>query len=221
MVADSVIIKPQLSFNRLYNLGKLFYNFVQYQYMKRAENSDRDAIIHILVDSFRDNKSVQYIIHPHDKKELRLKRLMEYAYDVCKLFGDVFITDDKSGCALIVKPDKKKISLKSMLLDAKFVIHCLGLSNAKKAMNREAKIKAHHPDGLLYYLWFIGVDPGKQSQGIGSSLLKEVISEGRKDNRIICMETSTLKNISWYQSFGFTIYQKLDFGYELFCLKKE
>lgn len=188
--------------------------------MKQAENNDRDTIVNILVDSFRDNKSVNYIIQQDGKKELRLRRLMEYSYDVCKLSGDVFITNDKSGCALIVKPDKKKTSIKSILLDAKFVINCLGLSNVKKAMSREAKIKSYHPDGFIYYLWFIGVDPAKQNQGIGSNLLKEVIAEGQKENRIVCLETSTQKNIPWYQSFGFNIYKELDFGYKLFCLKK-
>jgi ribosomal protein S18 acetylase RimI-like enzyme len=189
--------------------------------MKRAENNDRDAIVNILVDSFRDNKSVNYIIKHDKKKEARLKRLMEYSHDVCKLFGDVFITDDKAGCALIVKPDKKKASLNSILLDAKFVIGCLGLSNLKKAMSREAKIKSQHPGGRLYYLWFIGVDPAKQHNGIGSQLLMDVIAEGQRENRTICLETSTQKNIPWYQSVGFKIYNELDFGYKLFCLKKE
>jgi GNAT superfamily N-acetyltransferase len=189
--------------------------------MKRAENIDRNIIVDILVKSFRDNKSVNYIIKQDARKEQRLKLLMEYSHDVCRLSGDVFITDDKSGCALIVKPDMKKTSLNSILLDVKFAIKCLGLFNITKAMNREAKIKSYHPNGLLYYLWFIGVDPAKQNQGIGSNLLKEVIREGQNDNRIICLETSTQKNIPWYQSFGFNIYQELDFGYKLFCLKQE
>ena len=50
---------------------------------------------------------------------------------------------------------------------------------------------------------------------------KEFISEAEKEKRTICLETSTLKNIRWYQSFGFNIYHELDFGYTLFCLKKE
>jgi len=189
--------------------------------MKRAENTDRATIVDILVNSFGDNKSVNYIIKQDARKEERLKLLMEYSHDVCKLSGDVFISDDKSGCALIVKPDQKKITLNSILLDAKFAISCLGLSNINKAMSREAKIKSHHPDGLLYYLWFIGVDTAKQNQGIGSSLLKEVITNGLNENRTICLETSTLKNIPWYRAFGFNIYQELDFGYKLYCLKKE
>ena len=72
-------------------------------------------------------------------------------------------------------PDKKRTTMKSILLDAKFALTGLGLSNINKAMKREAKIKQVHPNGLLYYLWFIGVDSYHQNEGIGSKLLQDVI----------------------------------------------
>jgi len=111
-------------------------------------------------------------------------------------------------------------NLKSILLDIKLAISCLGLGNLKKTMEREAKVKEIQPKGLLYYLWFIGVDPREQNKGIGTQLLENVINEGVAQKRTICLETSTLKNIPWYEKFGFTTYHKLDFGYELFCMKR-
>ena len=146
---------------------------------------------------------------------------MEYSFEVCHLFGEVFLTNDKKGCALILLPDKKKTNLKSILLDVKLISTCTGLSNLTKAMSRESKIKKLHPKELMYYLWFIGVDPDKQSKGIGSTLLNEVINEGTSEHRSIYLETSTLKNIPWYEKFGFKIYNELDLGYKLFFLKKE
>lgn len=188
--------------------------------MRQADKKDRDTIVDILLKSFENNKSVNYIIKQDVKREVRLRRLMEYSFDSCMLYGDVFITDDKAGCALVVKPDKKKTLPKTILLDAIVAVRALGLSNLKTAMRRESIIKSHHPRELLYYLWFIGVDPEKQGRGIGSKLLGDVITEATKDNRILCLETSTIKNIPWYQSFGFSIYHELDFGYKLFLLEK-
>ena len=189
--------------------------------MIRAEYSDKDLIVSILVSSFDDNKSVNYIIRQDSKRVERIKLLMEYSYDVCNLFGDIFLTEDKKGCALLILPDKKRTTIKSILLDTKFAFTCLGFSNINKGMKREAKIKQVHPNGLLYYLWFIGVDSTNQNKGIGSQLLQEIISEGQKLNRIICLETSTLKNVPWYEKFGFSIYHEFDFGYKLYCLKRE
>ena len=122
---------------------------------------------------------------------------------------------------MILLPDKKKTTFKSAWLDVKFAIATLGLSNIKKAMNREAIIKKNHPEGLLFYLWFIGVDTSEQHKGIGSNLLKELIEKGFSQKRIVCLETSTLKNIPWYKKLGFQIYKELDFEYKLYCMKRE
>ena len=189
--------------------------------MIKAQHTDKALIVRILVSSFDDNKSVNYIIRQDYKRGERIKLLMEYSYDLCKLFGDIFITEDKTGCALIMMPDLKKTTFKSILLDAKFAIKCLGVRNIKKAVSREAKIKLAHPKGPLYYLWFIGIEPDKQNMGVGSKLMSEVIEEAKKQSRILCLETSTVKNIPWYEKFGFVIYNQFDFGFTLYCLKKE
>ncbi len=183
--------------------------------MIRAEYKDRNRIINILAKSFDDNKSVNYIIKQDKKRVERMKKLMEYSFEVCYLFGDVFLTDDKKGCALILLPDKKRITLRSILLDVKLVIACVSLSNIKKALNRESRIKKIHPKGLMYYLWFIGVDPTEQNSGVGSDLMKDIIQQSAYLKRSIYLETSTLKNIPWYERFGFKTYNKLDLGYEL------
>ncbi|WP_431217557.1 GNAT family N-acetyltransferase [Puia sp. P3] len=88
-------------------------------------------------------------------------------------------------------------------------------------MDREAKIKTIHPEGPMYYLWFIGVRPELQNKGIGSSLLCEVIAQSDSMQRPLYLETSTLRNLPWYKQFGFEVHNELDFGYKLFCLKRE
>ena len=189
--------------------------------MKRAEYTDKRTIVNILTTSFDDNKSINYIIKRGPKRVQRIKALMEYSFDMCYLFGDVFLSDDKKGSALILLPDKKKTNLKSIFLDIKLIIAGIGLANIMKAMRREAQVEKVHPKTLIYYLWFIGVDPKEQNKGIGSALLKEVIEEGLSKQRPIYLETSTSKNIPWYEKFGFKIYHELDFSYRLFFLKKE
>ena len=188
--------------------------------MMRATLNDRELVAGILIRSFVDNKSVNYIIKQDEKREQRLKHLMEYSFDICNLFGDVFISDDRKACALIVIPDRKKVTVKSILLDIKMALSVTGLSNIKKAISRESAIKKIHPAGPLYYLWFIGVEPSQQGNGIGSKLLNEIIYKGLSENRTICLETSTLKNIPWYEKHGFKIYRELDFGYKLYCMKR-
>ena len=187
--------------------------------MVRANLNDKKLVTAILSGSFNNNKSVNYLLPQDGRRSERLQKFMEYSFDVCHHFGDVFLSDDRKGCALILLPDKKKTTIQSILFDVKFIFQSIGLSNVKKAISRESEIKKHQPKGPLYYLWFIGVDNTEQNKGVGSKLLTEVIAEGHRQNRTVCLETSTVKNLPWYKKFGFEIYKELDFGYTLYCMK--
>lgn len=188
--------------------------------MMPAKYQDKNWVIEILTDSFKHNMSVNYIIKQDKNKVRRIKNLMNYSFEICYLFGDVFFSDDKNACALILYPDKKKTTLKSVLLDAKLILTCVGLSNIKKTLRREVMIKKLQPKELMYYLWFIGVNPECQHKGIGSRLLKDIIKDSEQKRRSIFLETSTLKNIPWYKKFGFHIYNELELTYKLFFLKR-
>ena len=184
--------------------------------MTQAKLEDKEIVIDILVNSFRDNMSVNYIIKQDEKRLFRIRKLMEYSFDVCLLFGSVLLSEDKKGCALVLFPHRRKTSIKAILLDVKLVFYCCGIMNVSKALKRESKIKALHPKKPFKHLWFIGVQPGEQNKGIGSAILKHVIN----DDSPVYLETSTLKNIPWYKKFGFEIYSELDLGYTLYLLKK-
>jgi ribosomal protein S18 acetylase RimI-like enzyme len=187
--------------------------------MKPANNNDKTLVIDILSKSFDDNKSVNYIIIQDRKRKQRLKKLMSYSFDLCYRYGKVFISNDRKACALIILPEKKKTTLYSIYLDLNLIFCCIGLRNIKKVMNRESKIKQLKLKGNIYYLWFIGVYPNEQHKGIGTNLLNELIKDANIEHQTICLETSTLKNIPWYQQFGFSIYNELNLGYQLFFLK--
>lgn len=189
--------------------------------MKKAEYNDKSLVVDTLTKSFDNNQSVNYIIKQDGKRVERIKNLMKYSFEVCYSFGDVFLSDDRKACALVTYPDKKKTTVKSILLDIQLIISCVGLKNIKKTLQRETMINKVHPNEPIYYLWFIGVDPEHQNEGIGSVLLDEIIADSEQKKRPIYLETSTLKNLPWYAKYGFQIYHELDLGYKLFFLKKK
>jgi ribosomal protein S18 acetylase RimI-like enzyme len=189
--------------------------------MKKAEYVDKNLIIEILSTSFDTNASVNYIIKQDNKREKKIRALMDYSFEVCSAFGDVFFSDDNKACALIVYPDKKKTTLKSTLLDMKLILHAVGLGNISKTLKREKLISSIQPKIPMTYLWFIGVDPVSQGQGTGSKLLQEIIDYSNNNNRPIYLETSTVKNLPWYAKFGFEIYNEQDLTYHLYFLKRD
>ncbi|WP_345956023.1 GNAT family N-acetyltransferase [Mucilaginibacter sp. PAMB04168] len=188
--------------------------------MIKAGKNHKSHVIEILTNSFEDNQSVNYIVKQDIKRKERIRALMDYSFEICYMFGAVYLSDDKKGCALVLYPDQKKFSIKSTLLDVQLLLNAIGLTRVSKAMSRESAIKSNYPNEPIYYLWFLGVFNADQNNGVGSQLLKEIIQDSQKLQKPIYLETSTIKNIPWYQKFGFSIYQELDFGYKLFMLRR-
>ena len=188
--------------------------------MKRGGVEHKELVLNILSESFDDNKSVNYVVKQDIKRNDRIRRLVEYSFNLCLQFGDVWISDDQNGCALIMIPDRKHFSLQSILWDIKLAFGAIGIRRVLKVMSREAKVKAHHPKNNVCYLWFIGVDPHHQNDGIGSKLLLEIIKKYEQDGLPIYLETSVDRNIPWYTRYGFEIFQSIEFSYTLYSLRR-
>lgn len=189
--------------------------------MIKADYKDKTLIVDILTKVFDDNNSVNYVVKQDSKREKRIRKLMEYSFDICYLFGNVYLSEDRNACALTLFPDKQKTTLKSILLDLKLAYSSIGLNRIKKVQNRNSKIKNSYPKEPVFYLWFIGVNSTVQSKGIGSSLIKDLIKESELTKRPIYLETSMQKNIEFYNKHGFNVYKELDFGHKLFLIKRE
>jgi Acetyltransferases len=188
--------------------------------MITATYNDKPIVIDILAQSFDTNKSVNYVIKQDSKRIERIKLLMEYSFELCFRYGSVLLSPEKNACALTMFPDKKRSSFRTVLWDAKLVLFAIGLFNLIKVIEREARIKKMHPGEPFTYLWFVGVLPAHQGKGIGSSLLRELIKDSNSQNRRVYLETSTERNIPWYQRMGFEIYDELMLNYKLFFLRK-
>jgi ribosomal protein S18 acetylase RimI-like enzyme len=188
--------------------------------MKRADPSRKSLVIDILTKSFDDNKSVNYVVKQGPNRETRIRGLMNYSFEVCNAFGDVWISDDDKACALVLYPDKKRTTANAILSDVVMASSVIGLSRVPQVLSRESKIKSFHPKIPFTYLWFIGVAPEFQNRGAGSQLLNEVMEKSVADHRPIYLETSVSRNLPWYKKHGFEIFKELDFTYTLYLLRK-
>jgi ribosomal protein S18 acetylase RimI-like enzyme len=188
--------------------------------MKKALPSQKAQVIEILTESFDENKSVNYVVKQDEIRKDRIRGLMNYSYNVCNAFGEVWFSEDEQACALVLYPDKKRTTLSAVLWDIKLAASVIGLSRVGQVLARESKIKAFHPKQPFSYLWFIGVNPKFQNGGKGSRLLQEVIEHSERHSRPIYLETSVDRNLPWYQKFGFEIFQSFDLTYTLYMMRR-
>jgi GNAT superfamily N-acetyltransferase len=188
--------------------------------MVKANVKQKNLIIDILVAAFKDNQSVNFIVRQDEKRLRRIAALMDYSFEMCHHFGDVWITEQQDSCALLLYPHLRRFSLLAIWLDVKLIFQAIGISNIFRALKRESLIKKIQPKEPVAYLWFIGVDPKAQHEGRGSDLLKEIIETATLKGLPVFLETSTLANLPWYEKFSFEIYNQLDLGYTLYFLKR-
>ena len=90
-----------------------------------------------------------------------------------------------------------------------------------KALKREAKLKKNYSKGISgNYLWFIGVLPENQGEGMGSHLLDYIKVKSQRENKHLYLETSSERNLSWYSINGFELYHQMDdFGFPFYYFR--
>ncbi|MEJ2901685.1 GNAT family N-acetyltransferase [Pedobacter panaciterrae] len=188
--------------------------------MIKAKMSDKKWVTGMLASSFSDNPSVNYILSGDRRRPERILALMDYSFELCMRFGEVWLSDDRRGCALLLFPQHKRTTLSSIWLDLKLVLGAVGLGRIGKVLRRERLVSGKQPKAAMAYLWFIGVDPLYQHAGLGSVLLNELLKRADDLALPVYLETSVAANLPWYERFGFKVYDELDLGYRLSFLVK-
>jgi len=190
--------------------------------MYEATLDDKPLIVDILARAFDDNKSVNFVARQDGRRRERIRRLMDYSFEVCKAFGQIWITKDRSACALLLFPEQKRTTLQTILWDLKLLFLVVGLDRVYAVLNRERLVKANHPaDKKFVYLWFLAVDPEQQGNGHGTMLMKKVLEKCADIDRPIYLETSMQRNLPFYTSLGFEVFQTVQLSYKLFQLRKQ
>ncbi|MFL1894535.1 GNAT family N-acetyltransferase [Aquimarina sp. 2-A2] len=186
--------------------------------MREATSNDKKTVVEIISASFDTNKSINYVVKQDQKRSKRIKLLINYSFYKGMRFGKIYLSSDKKAACILLESNKKKTTLGGLLWNLNLAINCIGLRRVSPVSKREKILKQNHPNENFIHLWYLGVDPRSQHQGIGSEFLKEILEKHKKSP--VYLETSSLTNIPFYQKFGFYITKKIDLGYDLFIMRK-
>lgn len=187
--------------------------------MRKFIEQDREKVIKILVDSFKGNKSVDFVV---GKSAVGRRILMEYSLANCLENGEVYISESGKSCVLIKYSNLKRKPLSLWIWDLKLALQGIGIARISKVLKRESSIEAVQPKEPFLYVWFIGVEPENQGKGEGSKLLQSVLDLAKDKKLPVCLETSTERNFKWYENFGFSVYaSSAQFGFPFYFYRKD
>ncbi len=74
-----------------------------------------------------------------------------------------------------------------------------------RAARVDVAMKRGHPREPYFYLWFLAVDPPAQRQGVGRTLLGQMLAEARARQLPVYLETTKAANVPYYASHGFRL----------------
>jgi hypothetical protein len=181
--------------------------------MIQAFYKDKSLVVDILTRAYDSNSSVNYLIKQDKKRQRRIKRLVEYSFETCMQFGEIYLSSDKKGVALILIPAKEKTTLKSIFRDVKLAFFSIGLSNVSRVYKVEQYKKKTRPKLHDYlYFWYYGVDPENQGSSSAIELKNEIFAMADKRNLPILIETTGEKHKNVYQRYGFQLYHSWTIG---------
>lgn len=183
--------------------------------MYQVSHADRERVVEILTASFADNLSVNDLIPQDARRMSRIMHVMRYSFEMCMRYGEVLLSEDRNACALVLYTGRRPNPVRKWLLDCNLIYHSIGIRNIRKASQREKCIMQKHNYPFACYLWFIGVLPAAQHTGLGTRMMKAIINKALLKKLPLLLETSTARNIHWYDALGFKHYDTLHLGYTL------
>ena len=192
--------------------------------MIKAKEEDKDIVTAILTSAFEPittANSINFVVKQDDKRKERLHILMEYLFNNSLRFGEVFLSDNKKACVLIMFPYAKKITLRTIFWDLKLVFKCIGITHIFKVLKREFILKKYHRKEPHIHPMILGTFAEEKGKGHGFRLIKQLKDYYAENSLPMIIETSTKENLELYHYFGFEVFKEsLALEYPLYFLRK-
>ena len=172
------------------------------------ENSDRELIIGMLSEAFRQNPRAMAIIKKKDPaRSLRL--MTEYAYKLVEKFDGIYLSEDKSTVLFYYLKSQYKRGFVDYLRYGIMFMQAIRPSQLFPTLKREKYIASLRPDYENYiYVWVLGSDPDKTSIRGLADIRDHLFGLSERLQLPILIETTIEKLLRFYKYGGFEIYHQ-------------
>lgn len=147
--------------------------------MEHLATSRVEEAGHMLARAFYDDPMSEYLLPDREARSRLLPELATACTRYVHLYGDVYATANGGGAALWLRPGETELSYWRMLRSG-MVSAALksGLSGIARFLTLVDCVEDLHRRGVParhWYLFFLGVEPSRQRQGIGSALIRPML----------------------------------------------
>jgi GNAT superfamily N-acetyltransferase len=170
---------------------------------------DLPASVDVLALAFRDNPAM-VAMFPGASEDERLRALgtcMDGFVASVLRYGVAEGVKDGgrvTAVSLSFRPGTFPPPFLATLMQAKGPLRA-GPRAALRFARLDREMHARHARYPHWYLWFLGVDPQRQGQGLGSLLLRSLSSKAEADGTACYLEADILRNVRLYERHGYRV----------------
>lgn len=173
--------------------------------IRKATVADHGAMVSTLVRSFEEDPITNYILRQDRHRRTAFEKVFEVGVDIFAKYNELFTTEDLTGVAIWVPPNKWRLSFFQELLLLPRMIRTCSLARLTRAKAVLGAMKKNHPLKPHMYLYQLGVDPEHRKKGIGSSLLRVMLERCDRAGLPAYLENTNEANQDLYESQGFEV----------------
>jgi ribosomal protein S18 acetylase RimI-like enzyme len=165
-----------------------------------------DEAAQVLSDAFETDPHLSWFIRQDAKRTVARRKFFDFILQ--NMAGPVArIERPVGGGAAAVWMPSEALTPSTVLEDLgtlPIMLRTTGLARLGRLMTIRKVMDAQHPRDIRHsYLWFLGVSPDRQGQGLGSLLLKQGLARADAEGIAAWLETGTERNVALYTRHGF------------------
>ncbi len=163
-----------------------------------------------LIGSAFHNDPLSVYVYPDEAERVqRLPLMFSIPLRYTLRYGEITTTPEIAGAACWLPPQHTTVSMGRLLrVGALTTSFKMGLAAQRRLDHAETYMKSVHHRCITephWYLWVLGVDPVRQGQGIGGTLLRAGLARADASDLPCYLETMNPENVPLYQKFGFVL----------------
>ncbi|MCL4560559.1 MAG: GNAT family N-acetyltransferase [Chloroflexi bacterium] len=168
----------------------------------------------VLARAFFEDPLMRYYLPDPQRRKSITPYLMLASLRYCLFYGMVDTTPDLAGLACWLPPGKTELGIWGLLRAGLGVVPLrLGWEALEKVRAIEPVVDRIHRACVPqehWYLMILGVDPGRQGEGIGSGLMAARLAQAGDGHHPCYLETMTEYNVAFYRKRGFEVVHETD-----------
>ena len=174
---------------------------------RHALAADLPILSAVLSQSFHDDPQMVFLFPDQATRDADLRVMFTTIATAGLRRGHTYVLDDAVGAisaaAIWSPPEVEPLADAEVGPLVEAIVGRYGDEGLMRVGAMGEAMDANHPHDPHLYLFIVGVDPSRQGQGLGETLLAPTLAHCDATGTAAYLESSNPRNIGFYQRLGF------------------